>query len=148
MTRGYAVAVTRDGGTGSPMQWSLGVLGDLMWLRLPETREAIAKLLVEEIESAVHNERELRPLTAGQFVLDALWWPAIEPAFERFPTDRSQLAVQLQVVFEAYGADGPNQDAIREAFESYVFGYLGRSPYREIVAELHPELATLVAREV
>jgi hypothetical protein len=69
-----------------------------------------ARRLGWEIETAVHNGRELRPLTIGEFV-----------------------------------RDGPRQADIREAFDSYVLGYLGRSPFREIVEEPHPELAALAA---
>lgn len=37
-----------------PMTWSLGLLGDLMWMRLPETRPFLAELITSELEHAMN----------------------------------------------------------------------------------------------
>ncbi|GAA3431975.1 hypothetical protein [Kutzneria kofuensis] len=114
--------------------------------RLPETRQHLARLIVDEVEAALANGRELRPPLMGEVVPDALWFPALEPTLERYPADRERLSAQLQVVFEAYQADGPARDSIRYALENYVFEYLVEPGYREIVAEVHPLLSTVVDR--
>ena len=138
----------RDSALPVPMPWSLGVLGDLMWTRLPETRPLLADRLVRTIEDAVEYGRELIPLLAGEIVTEALWWPLLKPALEAYPADRERLTGLLSVVFDAHQADGPDQNGIRYALHVYVLEYLSDPGCREIVAELHPDLAALVAREV
>jgi hypothetical protein len=133
-------------GPAVPMPWSLGVLGDLLWTRLPETRPPLADLMVWHIESAVNANRELIPVLAGEMVPDALWLPVLRPTLDRFPADRERLAEQLSVVFEAYQAEGPDQDGIRYALHTSLFEHLMEPGYREIVAEVHPRLSALVAR--
>lgn len=88
------------------MELSLGVLGDLMWLRLPETRPYLAKLIVDEIELAEAANRELWQLAPGDLVPDALWHPVLKPTLDRYPQDRDRLVDQLQVVFETYQDEG------------------------------------------
>ena len=70
----------------------------------------------------------------------------MEPAFARYPESRAELAEQLDVVFEAYEAEGPPHDSSRDGLEDYILGRLGNAKYRDIVAELHPRLSALVAR--
>lgn len=130
------------------MELSLGVLGDLMWSRLPETRPLLARLIIDEVESAEAAGRELRQLEPGDLVPDALWLPVMRPTFQRYPADRGKLVDQLQVVFEAYQDDGPRRDPIRYFLWHYLLHHLQDPPYKEIVAELHPELAALVAQAV
>lgn len=129
-----------------PMPWSLGVLGDLLWTRLPETRPLLAELMIRQIEDAVEYDRELLPVQEGDMVPNALWHPVLKPALERFPADRDHLAEQLSVAFDAYQAEGPDRDAVRYALQVYLFEWLLEPAYIGIVTELHPDLAALVNR--
>jgi hypothetical protein len=127
-----------------PMRWSLGLLGDLMWSRLPETRQFIAEQLIREIEGALETGRGLLPVLVGSLVPDALWHPVMRPALDDYPASRDSVAEQLQVVYEAYLAEDPDQAATRYALVHYVFGWLQEPAYQRIVDELHPELAALI----
>jgi hypothetical protein len=127
------------------MPWSLGILGDLLWTKVPESRPALAELMVDHIESAMAAGRELVPPLPGEVAPDVLWFPLLEPALDAYPAGRDRLAVLLSVVFDAYRADGPAHAGIRAALENYVFEYLAEPAYRRIVAEVHPDLSALVA---
>lgn len=128
----------------APMTPSLGVLGDLMWTRLPETRPYLADRLTREVEDALDAGRPLA-LLVGDLVPDALWHPVLRPTLDDHPRTRDGLAVQLAVVREAYLAEHPDQAATRYALVHYVFGYLWEPRYRAIVEEVDAALAALVA---
>lgn len=96
-----------------PMTWSLGRLGDLMWMRLPEPRPFLAELITSELQHAMNARRELT-LLVGDVVTDALWHPVMRPTLDGYPRTRDQVAAQFQVVREGYLADRPDQDATRE----------------------------------
>jgi hypothetical protein len=130
------------------MALSLGVLGDLMWMRLPEARPHLAAVLANEIDVALGEGRELRQPLLPDLVPNALWFPVLKPTLDRYPDDRDRLAEQLQVVYEAYQDEGQLRAAVRANLADYVLEWLQDPRYREIVAEVHPELSALVAREV
>ncbi|MFI7674621.1 hypothetical protein [Actinophytocola sp. NPDC049390] len=126
-----------------PMTWSLGRLGDLMWMRLPEARPLLAKLITSELEHAMNARSELM-LLVGDIVTDALWRPLMCPTLDDYPRTRDQVARQFQVVREGYLADHPDQDATREMLVDYVFYNLQEPKYLAIVEEVDPELAALI----
>ncbi|MFI5611662.1 hypothetical protein [Amycolatopsis sp. NPDC051903] len=133
--------------TDVPMSWSLGVLGDLMWMRLPETRPFLAERIAREVEDAMTTGGELVMLV-GSIVPDALWHPVMKPTLNNYPRTKDRVAAQLRVVLEAYRAEHPDRDATRYAIEQYVFIYLQDPPYRAIVEEVDPELASVVTSRV
>jgi hypothetical protein len=57
---------------GFPMAWSLGVLGDLVWLMLPECREAVITLAMERLELDAPYDRELQQIGGYDFVTRAV----------------------------------------------------------------------------
>jgi hypothetical protein len=126
-----------------PMPLSLGVLGDLMWTRLPETRPYLAEHITREVADALEEDRELM-LLVGSLVPDALWHPVMAPTLDAYPRTRDRVAAQLAVVREAYLTDDQDQTATQSALESYVFDYLRYPPYREIVEQVDPALAALL----
>lgn len=125
------------------MQWSLGLLGDLMWMRLPETRPFIAQLLVSTVETAMSHDWELF-LLPGDIVVDALWRPVMLPALDDFPRSHDRLFAQLQVVREAYTTVYPGQDATNEMLEHYVLDNLRAPEYWQIVQRVDPEIELLI----
>ncbi|MEV6896491.1 hypothetical protein [Amycolatopsis sp. NPDC051372] len=137
-------AFPEHGDADVPMPWSLGMLGDLMWMRLPETRPILAEHIAREVEDAMDAGRELMMLV-GSIAPDALWYPVMEPTLEAYPHTRDRVAAQLMVVWEAYHAEHPDRDATQYALEQYVFINLQYPPYRGIVEEILPDLATLLA---
>lgn len=125
------------------MPLSLGILGDLMWLQLPDSRVRLAKLIVNEVEAAVQSGLPLCVLV-GSIVTDVLWHPLIQPALDNYPETRMQVQVYLRVVREAYLRDESPTTGTRWALEEYVFDNLKYSPYREIVEEVDMELAEII----
>ncbi|MPZ81400.1 MAG: hypothetical protein GEV28_13750 [Actinophytocola sp.] len=125
------------------MTWSLGLLGDLMWMRLPETRPFLAQRIARAVEDAIDQRRELW-LLVGDIVTGALWRPVMCPTLDDYPRTRDRVAAQLRVVREAYLADHPDQDATRYMLMHYVLYNLQEPEYRRIVEEVDPELASLM----
>lgn len=126
-----------------PMTWSLGVLGDLMWMRLPESRPFLAELITSEVAEAIEYGRGLM-LLVGEIVPDALWHPVMRPALDDYPRTRDRVVAQLGMVREAYLADHPDRDATRGALQNYVLYNLQERRYLTIVEEVDPELAALI----
>lgn len=141
-----ADAAFPEGGTPTPdvpMTWSLGLLGDLMWMRLPETRPFLAERIARAVEDAIDQNDELI-LLLGSIVPDALWHPVMRPTLDDYPRTKDRVAAQLRVVREAYLAEHPDQDATRGTLEDYVLYNLQEPEYRRIVEEVDPELASLM----
>ncbi|MFC4856928.1 hypothetical protein [Actinophytocola glycyrrhizae] len=130
-------------GSGVPMSWSLGTLGDLMWMRLPETRPFLAERIARAVQDAIDQDDELI-LLVGPVAADALWHPVMRPALDSYPNTKDRVAAQFLVVGEAYLADHPDWDARRGALENYVFSNLQEPEYRHIVEEVDPALASLI----
>ena len=129
----------------APMQWSLGPLGDLMWLRLPETRPFLAQQLISTIETALRNEWDLYLLPVD-IVVECLWQPVMIPALEEFPRSKDRLGAQLEVVRDAYTAN--HRDAgTNDTLVDYVFYNLREPKYWKIVKEVDPETASLIESE-
>ncbi|QRP42709.1 hypothetical protein [Amycolatopsis sp. FDAARGOS 1241] len=112
--------------TDVPMSWSLGVLGDLMWMRLPEARPILAEGIADEVENAMDAGRVLI-LLVGDLVTD-LWHRVMEPTLNNFPRTKERVAAQLRVVLEVYRAEHPDQDTTRYMIEQSVFIYLQEPP--------------------
>ena len=129
---------------GIPMPLSLGFLGDLLWMRLPETRPFLAERIRRAVEDAIDSDRELWRLTPGEIAPDALWWPVLKPALEAYPASHGSLVRQLAVVREAYLAEGPEQEPIRYALDAYVFDWLRTPEHLSVVRTVDPELANLI----
>lgn len=132
------------------MPWSLGHLGDLMWMTLPETRPFLAAQIVSEVEDALEYGRQLGPLLPGTLASHALWHPVMRPALDEYPNSRDRVAGHLRFLYEVYKSvepdqtESPDQLATREALDSYVIDWLREPAYREIVDEVVPELAALI----
>jgi hypothetical protein len=73
------------------MGLSLGFLGDLVWMRLPEARPFVAKRIEREIDAAITAGRELRQLTSSSIASDVLWWPLLSRALDESPLDRQKV---------------------------------------------------------
>lgn len=119
------------------------MLGDLMWMRLPETRPFLAERIASAVEDAIDQDDELM-LLVGDIVTGALWHPVIRPTLAAYPRSRDRLAAQLRVVREAYLAEHPDQGATRGMLADYVFYNLQEPRYLAIVKEVDPELAALI----
>jgi hypothetical protein len=131
----------------SAMPWSLGLLGDMMWMRLPETRPFLAKLIESELEDAISAGRELMRPLLGCVVPDALWHPVMKPALKDFPRSRERLEEMCRVVLDAFQADPSDKDGVRYALVHYVLGWLDEPEYRVVIEEVNPELAELVVQK-
>jgi len=127
-----------------PMQWSLGLLGDMMWMRLPESRPFLARLIATEVETAIENDHELM-LLPDMIVIDALRNPVLRPALDDFPRTKRHLAAILCVIREAYMME--NLPGARVTLENYVLEELQSPVYWPIVREVDPQLASLIETE-
>lgn len=125
------------------MRMSLGYLGDLVWLRLPEARPFLAERVVRELEDAITADREPRHVTALSIASDVLWSPLLRRTLDASPLDRELVARCLAVVREAYVSESSN-DEVREALLVYVFDGLGSSEYRPVVEEIDREFFEVV----
>lgn len=140
-----AVFGTSDTGPQWTMEMSLGYLGDLVWLRLPEARPFLADRVVRELEDAITVGRELRRLTALSIASDVLWSPLLRRTLDSAPLDRDLVARCLALVREAYVSESSN-DEVRDALLSYVLDGLGSPEYRPVVEEIDEEFFEVVQR--
>lgn len=56
----------------------------MMWMRLPETRRFLARLMTKEVEAAIDRDCELM-LLAGDIASAASWHPVMCPALGACP---------------------------------------------------------------
>jgi hypothetical protein len=131
-----------------PMELSLGYLGDLVWMRLPEARPLLADRIEREVQDAINIGRGLNHLSASGIAADVLWSPLMRRALEEDPLDRAAVARYLAVVREAYVADRPDAEHLRYALRTYVLESLAEARYRAVVEELDDELFKIVQRDV
>jgi hypothetical protein len=132
-------------GPGLAMQWSLGALGDLLWMRLPEARPLLAKRIERAVEDSIESDSELRTLTVGEIVTEVLG-PVLMSTLAAHPEKQTELTGQLNVVKDAYRLESWDHDTIRYMLDAFTFELLRTPQHRSIVAELDPELAGLIRR--
>jgi len=138
-----AVFGAADPGAGRTMELSLGYLGDLVWLRLPEARPLVADQVARELDDAMAMGRELRHPTALNIVSDVLWTPLLRRLLESSPLDRELLARCLAVIREAYTSEESN-DEVRDALLVYVMDGLRAPDYLSIVEDVDRELFEII----
>jgi len=129
------------------MELSLGHLGDLVWMRLPEARPLLAELMEREVQDAINIGRGLNLLDSSSIAADVLWSPLMSRALEEDPLDRPKVARYLAVVREAYVADRPEAEHTRYALRTYVLESLAATRYRSVVEELDNDLFEIVQRD-
>lgn len=121
-------ASKEEAGTYSlkPMGWSIGLLGDLLWRYVPESREALAEKYREELENAIYANRELSRVSTREIASECFWGALLQPAFESFPDSRKALVRYLHVlrigwtVVNYPGDMGETKDALHK----YVFEWI------------------------
>ncbi|MEJ2853424.1 MULTISPECIES: hypothetical protein [unclassified Saccharothrix] len=128
------------------MPWSLGSLGDHLWLRLEEARPRLAELVHEELDRAIEEHRPLRPLDPFTIASDVVRYGLLEPAFARYPESAEQLARYLSVVREGYTEDEPG-GYMRHALGSYVLDWLAAPQYLPMVEQLDRALHDILIAE-
>lgn len=126
------------------MQWSLGVLADLLWLLLPESRSALIGLVHGELDEAAEYDRELQWLRTFPVAREAFWEPLFEPALREFPASRSTVGRYCEFVRVAWKLEDRDRDALREVLADVVLDELTGSPYEAIIESVDPELYALV----
>jgi hypothetical protein len=130
------------------MELSLGFLGDLVWMRLPEARPLVAKRIEGEVIDAITIGRELQQLTSMSIASDVLWSPLLRRALEESPLDKEKVARFLAVIREAYLADRPEGEYTQYALRTYVLEWLAQPEYLSIVEDIDRDLHDIIMRDV
>lgn len=126
------------------MQWSIGVLGDFVWMNLPEARPFLAERIAAEVEDAIDHDRELQPVQPMDTARDVLWYPLIQPALDAEPMDEEWVARLLRVVREAWELEPPPWEDTRYGLRVYVLENLDVPDYLPIVERLDPALHAVI----
>jgi hypothetical protein len=130
------------------MQWSIGFLGDFLWMNLPESRPFLAELLTKELSEAIELDMQLYPVGPLDIASDALWHPLIEPALDADPMDVHGVARLLRIVREAYTLDPPPWENTRYALRVYVLENLDVPEYISTVERIDGELFDIIRSEI
>ncbi|MCP2249651.1 hypothetical protein [Lentzea aerocolonigenes] len=130
------------------MQWSIGLLGDFLWLNLPECRPFFAEQIKAEVEQAIDHDRELRPLQPMDIADYVLWQPLIEPALEARPMDEQWVSRLLRVVREAWELEPPPWEDTRYGLRVYVLERLDVPEHLPVVERLDPALYAAIRAEI
>ncbi|MGW6933591.1 hypothetical protein ACWGE0_26285 [Lentzea sp. NPDC054927] len=130
------------------MQWSIGLLGDFLWMNLPESRPFFAERIAAEVEEAIELDRELQPLQPMDTARDVLWYPLIQPALDADPMDEEWVSRLLRVVREAWELEPPPWEDTRYGLRVYVLENLDVPDYLPIVERLDPALHAAIRNEI
>ena len=130
------------------MQWSIGLLGDFVWMNLPESRPFFAGRIAAEVEEAIDHDRELQPIQPMDTARDVLWYPLIQPALDAEPMDEEWVARLLRVVREAWELEPPPWEDTRYGLRVYVLENLDVPDYLPIVERLDPALCAAIRTEI
>lgn len=137
--------------TASPpwkMQWSIGFLGDFLWVNLPECRPFLAERIRAEVEDAIDLDRELQPVGPLDIAGDVLWYPLLQPALDAEPMDEERVARLLRVVREAFALEPPAWEDSRYGLRVYVLENLDVPEYISTVERLDPPLFDVIRNEI
>ncbi len=130
------------------MQWSIGFLGDFLWMNLPESRPFFAEQIRAAVEEAIDHDRELQPLQPMDIADHILWQPLIEPALDAEPTDEEWVTGLLRIVREAWELEPPPWEDTRYGLRVYVLERLDVPDYLPIVERLDPGLYAAIRNEI
>ncbi|MFS8104479.1 hypothetical protein LFM09_45970 [Lentzea alba] len=130
------------------MRWSIGLLGDFVWMSLPESRPFFAERIMAEVEEAIDHDRELQPIQPMDTARDVLWYPLIQPALDARPMDEQWVARLLRVVREAWELEPPPWEDTRYGLRVYVLENLDVPDYLPVVERLDPALYAAIRSEI
>lgn len=128
-----------------PMLWSLGRLGDLLWMRFPQSREFLVDLVQDEMSNAIEQERQLQKVSSYELA-SWFYWTLLRPALD--DKDVDNLRDILQTLDDAISDKEENGGMTEEAMTLRVIRNLSISSDIPAIRALHPNLAgTLLSRE-
>ncbi len=127
-----------------PMAWSLGRLGDLLWLRLPEMRHSITRCAVDELDDAVDQGRALEPLSPYRLCSD-FYDEILRPAIEGVPSTYRLLARAAQVLHCILETDPGFSSLEADAMAARVLSRISFDVDVPILASVDAELGRLLA---
>lgn len=126
-----------------PMSWSLGLLGDLLWRLVPESRSLLAEQIERELEAAIDSNRELISVSTRTIASECFWHPFFQPALDGYPGKNSELIRYFCVLhicwtnLEYPGDMGNSKDALNK----YVFEWIATTKkYLDIVQSVGGDL--------
>jgi hypothetical protein len=135
--------------TPGKMHWSIGLLGDFLWLNLPECRPFFAARINAELEEAIEHDRELQPVQPMDIADHVLWQPLIQPALDAEPMDEEQVIRLLRIVREAWELEPPPPwENTRYGLRVYVLERLDVPEYLPVVERLDPVLHWAFRNEI
>ena len=130
------------------MQWSLGLLGDFVWMNLPESRPFFAEQIGAEVEQAIDHDRDLWPIQPMDIADYVLWQPLIRPALDAEPMDEAWVTRLLGVVRQAWELEPPPWEDTRYGLRVYVLERLDVPDYLRVVERLDPALHAAIRAEI
>lgn len=142
-----AAAFSPPGPSGQ-MQWSIGVLGDFLWLNLPECRPFFAEQIKAEVEQAIEHDRGLWPIQPMDIADYVLWQLLIGPALDARPMDEQWVTRLLRIVREAWELEPPPWENTRYGLRVYVLERLDVPEYLPVVERLDPALHAAIRHEI
>lgn len=101
------------------MGTSLGLVGDLLWMLVPETRTHIYAEFAREFEAAMENDREIYSLSSFDFLYQCFWIPVLFPALEA-PSDPEIVRRCCVALRAMLASDSEEGGSVREAVDRCV----------------------------
>ncbi|RJQ69560.1 hypothetical protein D5S17_30705 [Pseudonocardiaceae bacterium YIM PH 21723] len=129
------------------MPWSLGFLGDVLWLFLPESRPVIRQLLIDNVDEAIEDSSSLFPLSDSEIAREVLWEAMVEPTLQGLPGTAARLTEYCDFLRFLLGVDNKLRVGVeygKEVLTKYVLDKIDREPYWDMMNAHDPEFASLV----
>jgi len=125
--------------------WSLGVLGDQVWLRFPELRPAIRDLIFAEVQRCLDIEAALRPPAIADIAAQVLT-PELVVPIENGTAPPDLLPRLTQTIRATLAYDGPDSSWAHEELALYLLENLATDVSLAKLAAADPQLVGEVQR--
>jgi hypothetical protein len=124
-----------------PMPWSLGPIGDMVWIFLPGCRAGLAALATRQLQSDLDDDGPLGEILDIEIFLEVVN-PAMKAALEG--ADRRAVEDNLNFLRRALTYRGAVWKSVQYQVHAFVIEWLMLPPYRDILKSLDGELEAYI----
>lgn len=124
------------------MDWSLGLLGDLMWMRLPESRPFIYAAAREEFERAIERDDELMPISIGDLADEVFWFELLKPAIDAYPASDADVRRYCEFLRLVLDMEGDPGATLRHVFHPVIRWITDVNQHKQVVSAVDPALVS------